>query len=555
MFGLMALSRYARLSGWPERLLALVVITLVTAACGQGGSGGDGEPGDINIPDRAIGLVPAKWVGYGIIDVGRLMDEGQDAHIEDFEESWGDTLDWLGILTYEVAILATASGQRAERVLVLQGDIDFDAVRDELSDSGREEREYRGFELWEGDGLSPAPEVALIEDGGFVLVGSDVATGVLRGLSREVGLLEYEEESGVHELLDRVGDGWYRQVWIGENCLNTGIQRCESVAWSVTPAGRGRDAEVTWVIAFRDERSARLAMDDVDEIFDDIDAFDVDDLDHDGRLIVVSGLLENHDWLQDGLAWASVNLARSAVPAAPPPALPTPLRALPASPAPAPLAAPTSAPAMPAAPTATAAPVSAPPAPAAATSAAPRPPARQAAPSIDRDALTALYHSTGGENWVRRDNWLSDQHIDTWYGVTVNPDGRVSELVMPENELTGELPPEIGTLTELVSLSLHFNSLEGEIPSELADLTELTTLYLGGNRLSGEIPAWFGDLAGLENLNLSLNQLTGEIPPELGDLPRLKWLALSGNSLSDCIPAGLRGVERTDLHGVGLPYC
>ena len=319
----MALSRYARLSGWPERLLALVVITLVTAACEQGGSGGDGDPGDIDIPDRAIGLVPANWVGYGIIDVGRLMDEGQDAHIEDFDESWGDTLDWLGILPDEVAVLATAGGRRAERVLVLQGDIDFDAVRDELSDSGREEREYRGFELWEGDGLSPAPEVALIEEGGFVLVGSDVATEVLRGLSREVGLLEYEEESGVHELLDRVGDGWYRQVWTGGECLNIGVQRCEGIAWSVTPAGRGRDAEVTWAITFRDERSARLAVDDVDEIFDDIDAFDFDGLDHDGRLIVVSGLLEDHDWLQDGRAWASVNFALYAVPAAPAPALPT----------------------------------------------------------------------------------------------------------------------------------------------------------------------------------------------------------------------------------------
>ena len=136
MFGLMALSRFARLNGWPERLLALVVITLVTAACGQGGSGGDGEPGEIDIPDRAIGLVPANWAGYGIIDVERLMDEGLAAHIEDFEESWGDTLDGLGILIDEVAVLATAGGQLDERVLVLQGDIDFDAIRDFLPELG-----------------------------------------------------------------------------------------------------------------------------------------------------------------------------------------------------------------------------------------------------------------------------------------------------------------------------------------------------------------------------------------------------------------------------------
>ena len=493
MFGFIELSRYVRLNGWPETLLALVVIALVTGACGQGESGGSGEPGEIEIPDRALGLLPADWVKYSMIDVGRLMDDGPEADVEEFEDSWGHTLDQLGILTGEVAVLATASGQWDECVLVLQGKLDFDAVRDELSDSGMEEGEYRGFELWEGDGLPLASEVALIEDGGFVLIGSGGATTVLRGLSREVGLLEYEDDSDVHELLDRVGDGWNRQVWIGRDCLHIGVQRCEGVAWSVTPAGRGQDVDVTWAVAFRDERSARLEQDDVEEVFGDIDTFDIDDLALDGRLIVVSGVLEDHDWLQDGRAWASVNLAQSAVPAAP--------TAVPAVPAPLPVS--TAAPAMraPLPARSTAQPTSIPPAP------APASPARQTEPSNDRAALVALYQSTGGENWARRDNWLSDQHMDTWYGVDVNPDGRVSGLVLPENGLTGELPPEIGTLTDLVNLSLQENGL------------------------------------------------TGDIPTELSGLPRLRWLALSGNSLSGCIPSGLRAVESTDLHDVDLPFC
>ena len=550
MFGSMAPSRYARLKGWPERLLALVVITLV-AACGQSGSGGTEGPGDIDIPDRAIGLFPTDWVEYRILDVGRILDENGAAHAGEFEDSWGDRLDEGGILIDEVDILVEASGEGAEQVMVLQGDIDFDSVRDELFDSGMEEGEYRGFELWEGDGYALASEVGLIEDGGFVLFGRGDARAVLRGLSREVGLLEYEDGSGVHELLNSVGDGWHVQVWTGGDCLNAGLKRCEGVAWSVTPAGRGDDVEVTWAFAFRDERSAGLQLEDVEEVFGDIDTLDVDGLDQDGRLVVVTGLLEDHDWRQDGRAWASVNFAAPA---------PTPAPAWPAAPAPAPAA--TTATTAPAAPAPVFSPTQAPaapampaPAPAPAATTAPAPAAATALPSIDRDALIALYHSTGGENWVRRDKWLSDRHIGAWFGVNVNRNGRVSALIMPENGLTGELPPEIGTLTELVNLSLHHNSLEGEIPSELADLTELTTLYLGGNRLSGEIPAWLGDLADLENLNLSSNQLTGEVPPELTDLPRLKWLALSGNSLSGCIPAGLRSVERTDLHGVGLPYC
>ena len=268
MFGLRKLSRYARLNGLPETLLVLVAIALVAGACGQAGSGESGVPDDIDIPDRAIGLFPAGWVEYRILDVGRVLDENRAAHAGEFEDVWGDKLDEGGILIDDVDILAEATGQEAEHVMVLQGDIDFDAVRDELFDSGMEEGEYRGFELWEGDGYPLASEVALIEDGGFVLLGGGDAREVLRGLSREVGLLEYDEGSGVHELLNSVGDGWHVQVWTGGDCLNVGLQRCEGVAWSVTPAGRGDDAEVTWVLAFRDERSAGLELDDVEEFFD-----------------------------------------------------------------------------------------------------------------------------------------------------------------------------------------------------------------------------------------------------------------------------------------------
>ena len=52
------------------RFIAIIaVITLVAGACGQGVSGGAGEPGDIDAPDRAIGLLPADWVNYSLTDV------------------------------------------------------------------------------------------------------------------------------------------------------------------------------------------------------------------------------------------------------------------------------------------------------------------------------------------------------------------------------------------------------------------------------------------------------------------------------------------------------
>ena len=547
-----------QLVGSLQMLLGLVVVSLFAVACGQDASGGAEDSSNVEIPDRATGLLPADWLEYSIIDVGRLLDEGETSHLDEFGDSWGSALDQVGVLAEEVEVLAEVRGELAEYVLVVQGGLDFDAVRDQISDFGMEEGEYRGFELWQGGGLAVGSEVALIEDGGFALIGSGGVTSVLRGLSRRVGLLAYEDESGVLQLLDRVGDGWNRQVWTGKDCLDIGVQRCEGVAWSVTPAGSG-DVDVTWALIFRDERSVRMELGDVEDIFADIESLEVHDLDSDGRLIVVKGILEDHDWQQDGDEWASMNMAQSAARVAPAPAQPPP----------------------PPVPAATTVP---PPPPVPATNIPPRRPLpatkRLTEPSVDRDALIALYDSTGGEDWLRDDNWLrSDLYIDTWYGVTVDPHGRVSQLVLPENGLAGELPPELGTLTGLVNLSLqdnrltgniphelgnlprlrilglYYNDLEGELPSELADLSQLMTLYLGGNRLSGEIPAWLGDLDDLANLNLSNNRLTGEIPPALADLPLLRWLALSGNPLTGCIPARLKDVESTDLHMLELSFC
>ncbi len=160
----------------------------------------------------------------------------------------------------------------------------------------------------------------------------------------------------------------------------------------------------------------------------------------------------------------------------------------------------------------------------------------------DRDALVALYNATDGDNWTNKRNWLSDKPIDRWYGVWTDADGKVFVLDLFNNQLTGQIPPELGSLTGLRTLSLSTNQLTGQIPPELGILSSLTRLYLGGNQLSGEIPPELGKLSNLTELNLSGNQLSGEIPAELGSLTNLTALNLSGNQLSGEIPPELVGL-------------
>jgi len=111
------------------------------------------------------------------------------------------------------------------------------------------------------------------------------------------------------------------------------------------------------------------------------------------------------------------------------------------------------------------------------------------------------------------------------------------------NQLTGEIPPEIGELTNLISLILKENQLIGEIPSEISYLTNLTNLDLGGNQLNGAIPLEIGYLTNLNILDLAGNQLTGALPPEIGNLANLTELELGGNQVMGAIPPEIGNLE------------
>ena len=174
----------------------------------------------------------------------------------------------------------------------------------------------------------------------------------------------------------------------------------------------------------------------------------------------------------------------------------------------------------------------------------------------DREALVALYNATDGENWNRSENWLSDAPIGEWEGVTTDDDGRVIALELPNNALSGEIPAELGSLSNLESLKLS-DGLSGEIPPKLGSLSSLSRLYLTNNDLSGEIPAELGNLSSLSRLDLSRNGLSGEIPAELGNLSNLTHLVLHDNELSGEIPPELGSLSNlthlylsgTDLSG------
>ncbi|KAG4181281.1 hypothetical protein ERO13_A10G216900v2 [Gossypium hirsutum] len=82
------------------------------------------------------------------------------------------------------------------------------------------------------------------------------------------------------------------------------------------------------------------------------------------------------------------------------------------------------------------------------------------------------------------------------------------------NRLTGEIPIEIGNLSEIRSLNLSHNNLAGNIPSTFSRLNKIESLDLSHNNLSGIIPIELLELYTLEVFNVSYNNLSGSIPSQ-----------------------------------------
>jgi Leucine-rich repeat (LRR) protein len=92
-------------------------------------------------------------------------------------------------------------------------------------------------------------------------------------------------------------------------------------------------------------------------------------------------------------------------------------------------------------------------------------------------------------------------------------------------------------LALVTSMDLSRNNLIGEIPDELTSLSGLRFLNLSNNQLHGKIPEKINAMISLESLDVSMNQLTGAIPQSMASLTCLNHLNLSYNNFSGRIPS------------------
>ncbi|KAF8397109.1 hypothetical protein HHK36_016016 [Tetracentron sinense] len=125
-------------------------------------------------------------------------------------------------------------------------------------------------------------------------------------------------------------------------------------------------------------------------------------------------------------------------------------------------------------------------------------------------------------------------------------------LDLSYNELSGEIPSDIGGFSSLQFLDISRNSLDGAIPASVGELKVMNVLDLSDNRLNGSIPSEIGGAASLKELRLEKNFLAGKIPTQIEKCYSLTSLILSQNNLRGTIPAAIANLTNLQIVDLSL---
>jgi Leucine-rich repeat (LRR) protein len=172
---------------------------------------------------------------------------------------------------------------------------------------------------------------------------------------------------------------------------------------------------------------------------------------------------------------------------------------------------------------------------------------------LQRYALATFYYSTHGEDWFFQTNWLSDMDECFWYSRSPQSpcdiDGGLQNLELDYNNINGELPPELGLLSdslERIVLRGGPNSVtSGTLPSELGYLTKMANFFIRGNHFAGSLPYQLGRWTALEQFDISGNRFTGTLPPSLfANAVQLSFIDISNNRFTGSLPTQVGNMEK-----------
>jgi len=152
----------------------------------------------------------------------------------------------------------------------------------------------------------------------------------------------------------------------------------------------------------------------------------------------------------------------------------------------------------------------------------------------DMDALQALYSSTGGKDWANSTGWMKGDPCGNpfWFGIYCR-DGRVLQINLVDNGLTGKLPGDLSKASNLQVARFYSNELTGDIPPEIFTMKSLQIFDANTNQIGGSLPSEI-NMPNLTDLALYGNMIEGGFP-EINS-PVLSILEISSNGFTGPLP-------------------
>eukprot|EP00797_Seminavis_robusta_P012372 Sro195_g083170.2 (483) ;mRNA; f:42413-43861 len=203
-----------------------------------------------------------------------------------------------------------------------------------------------------------------------------------------------------------------------------------------------------------------------------------------------------------------------------------------------------------------------------------------------RFAMAVIYYSTGGDNWLQKDHWLSSDVPECeWFSQSPTPCDEEGRLIIQDykyNNLGGTIPLEFQLAsTKIVDYS--HNNISGYLP-QLTDNNHFEEFIVSNNRIKPypvvADSSFKGDyrkviridsnniefksigllraFPNLEILNMTKNVIASTLPTEVQFTPKLTYLGIGDNLFVGTVPTelgllpALSGLDISDnlaLHG------